>query len=241
MSNNNAKLYKCYKGTCSKCLNEENPYITEDEYKDLLDSDGKIQCPEGHLDCGIQELKPEDYPSPPKDRKKIFLLGGAILTVLIICGAIFFLLKSCHPEKKSDSKNDTLVVVLDEKKQADLKKHIADSIETLRIIDSTKNAQTKFIEPVTSGTSINTQQPIKKKTIVLNNGDKYEGDIKGEKMNGQGTFYYKTRQLISPKDRKKRYAEAGDYIIGEWFAGNLVQGKLFASDGHQKDAIMIGR
>ncbi|MDY0103450.1 MAG: tetratricopeptide repeat protein [Lentimicrobium sp.] len=86
---NNIKLYKCYKGTCSKCLNEENPYLTEDEYKDLLDVEGKLQCPEGHLDCGIQELKPEDYPKQPKDKKKLFLLGGGILILLLIIGGVF--------------------------------------------------------------------------------------------------------------------------------------------------------
>lgn len=86
----NIKLYKCYKGTCSKCLNEEDPYITADEYKELLDADGKVQCPEGHLDCGIQELKPEDYPKPPKDNKKLFIIGGGILVVvLLIAGVVF--------------------------------------------------------------------------------------------------------------------------------------------------------
>lgn len=85
----NVKLYKCYKGTCSKCLNEENPYFTEDEYKAFLDTEGKIQCPEGNLECGIQELKPEDYPKPPRDNKKLFIIAGGILGVLLIVAAIF--------------------------------------------------------------------------------------------------------------------------------------------------------
>lgn len=84
---NTMKLYKCYKGTCGKCLDEENPYITEDEYKDLLDADGKIQCPEGHLECGIQELRTEDLPKPPTDNKKrLKVFGGIALLILLLGG-----------------------------------------------------------------------------------------------------------------------------------------------------------
>lgn len=94
---NKIKLYKCYKATCNKCLNEENPYITEDEYNELLDADGKIRCPEGHTECGIQELTPEDYANlnPPKDKKKYILIGGGLLVLVLIIGtAIFFTSKS---------------------------------------------------------------------------------------------------------------------------------------------------
>lgn len=80
------KLYKCYKGTCSRCLSEDNPFITEDEYTDFLDIDGKLQCPEGHLDCGIQELKPEDFPKPPTDNKKKIVIAASIVGLLVLLG-----------------------------------------------------------------------------------------------------------------------------------------------------------
>lgn len=77
--------------------------------------------------------------------------------------------------------------------------------------------------------------------ITIEGGNKFKGKLKNGQLNGLGTLYYKSRQLISPKDKKQRYAESGDYIIGEWYDGNLVYGKLFGSDNVQKEAIMIGR
>jgi hypothetical protein len=36
-------------------------------------------------------------------------------------------------------------------------------------------------------------------------------------------------------------ADAGDYLTGEFFEGNVVQGKLFDSGNNVKEVIMIGR
>ena len=56
-----------------------------------------------------------------------------------------------------------------------------------------------------------------------------------------GTMYYKKSGQISPKDLKKRMAESGDYLTGEFFEGNVVQGKLFDASNNVKEVIMIGR
>lgn len=103
------KLYKCIKGTCSKCLNEENPYITEDEYKDLLDADGKIQCPEGHLECGIQEVNPNDLPKPKTqiDKKLVFIGGGVLLVLLIGIGSYFLFVNKSKAKDNAVSKTET--------------------------------------------------------------------------------------------------------------------------------------
>jgi hypothetical protein len=70
------------------------------------------------------------------------------------------------------------------------------------------------------------------------------GYYKGETLNGlrdgQGTMFFTERYLISPKDLKKRYAEAGDYVSGTWVEGNVVNGKLFNKAGEQKEALLIG-
>lgn len=82
------KLYKCYKPGCNKADDSDNPFLTQSEYDELM-INGKLICPENHEACGIQELKPEDYPKPPKDKKKLFLLGGGIMILLLIIGGVF--------------------------------------------------------------------------------------------------------------------------------------------------------
>jgi hypothetical protein len=71
--------------------------------------------------------------------------------------------------------------------------------------------------------------------------DGYIGKRKNGLPHGMGTQYYKEPTLISKKDIKKRMAEPGDYLIGEFFEGNVVQGKLFDSKNNVKEVIIIGR
>lgn len=79
-------------------------------------------------------------------------------------------------------------------------------------------------------------------TIIFPNGDKYVGKMKNGKMHDDlGTFYYNNDQIISDKDLKKRKAMKGDYLIGEWYEGNVVKGKLYDSNNSPKEVIIIGR
>lgn len=50
-----------------------------------------------------------------------------------------------------------------------------------------------------------------------------------------GTLKYANRTLISNRDSKKRYADSGDYITGEFYEGELVQGQLFDSTNEPKN------
>jgi len=56
----------------------------------MLTADGKIQCPEGQLECGIKEVNPEDLPKRPKDNKKMLLIIGAAAFVIILLSGIVF-------------------------------------------------------------------------------------------------------------------------------------------------------
>ena len=40
---------------------------------------------------------------------------------------------------------------------------------------------------------------------------------------------------------KKRVAKPGDYVVGEYYKGNLVQGKLFDSNNNQNETLYIGK
>jgi hypothetical protein len=87
------------------------------------------------------------------------------------------------------------------------------------------------------------QPPLSTDEKNFQNGDRYVGEMKNGKMNGLGTYYYNSEQIISERDLKdpKRKALKGDYLIGEWFEGKVVQGRLYDSNNHQKEVIIIGR
>lgn len=77
-------------------------------------------------------------------------------------------------------------------------------------------------------------------TISTDNG-KYEGDLKDGKASGNGTFRFFKSCLISAKDPQKRVAQTGDYVSGQFYNNQLIQGKWFDKDGNQKGTLIIGQ
>jgi len=76
---------------------------------------------------------------------------------------------------------------------------------------------------------------------VFENGNVYEGQMKDGVIHGKGTLTYASRQLISPYDHKKRFAEPGDYLDGNWYKGDLNFGKLYSMGKTFKEIITIGK
>lgn len=56
-----------------------------------------------------------------------------------------------------------------------------------------------------------------------------------------GRMIFNSSHIIDSKDPKKRVAEAGDYVIGEWSDGHLVQGIWYGADNQVKGSIIIGK
>jgi len=79
------------------------------------------------------------------------------------------------------------------------------------------------------------------KTISFPNGDRYVGETKNGLMHGAGAYYFKESQIISKKDLKKRYAEAGDILKGNWVEGSFSNGKLFDKNEKFKETIIVGQ
>lgn len=69
----------------------------------------------------------------------------------------------------------------------------------------------------------------------------YKGEVREGRPHGVGTLYYRKDHRISKYDGQERRAEPGDYIVGEFSKGELVQGKWFNVEKKQKGVIMIGR
>ena len=56
-----------------------------------------------------------------------------------------------------------------------------------------------------------------------------------------GRMVFSSSHVIDSKDPKQRMAEPGDYVIGEWSDGHLVQGIWYGSDNQVKGSIIIGK
>lgn len=56
-----------------------------------------------------------------------------------------------------------------------------------------------------------------------------------------GRMVFTSSHVIDSKDPKRRVAEAGDYVIGEWSEGHLVQGIWYGADNQVKGSIIIGK
>ncbi|MDE5607961.1 MAG: hypothetical protein K2I64_03405 [Muribaculaceae bacterium] len=68
----------------------------------------------------------------------------------------------------------------------------------------------------------------------------WSGGMKNGQPHGNGTMTYSTSRSIDSRDPKGRVAQPGEYIVGEWDNGHLVQGRWFKNDG-SKEAVIIGK
>lgn len=68
----------------------------------------------------------------------------------------------------------------------------------------------------------------------------YSGDIKGGYPHGQGRLTYTTSRQINRNDIKGRTANAGDYVIGEFYNGFVVYGKHYDSKGNLLESLNFG-
>lgn len=57
----------------------------------------------------------------------------------------------------------------------------------------------------------------------------------------RGRMEFKNSHVIDSKDPKGRIAATGDYVIGEWSEGHLVQGIWYGADNQVKGSILIGK
>ena len=57
---------------------------------------------------------------------------------------------------------------------------------------------------------------------------------------GFGTYRFTARRRIDMHDPEERYAEAGDYIKGDWRQGHLNYGEWYDKDGNKKAFIKLG-
>ncbi len=69
----------------------------------------------------------------------------------------------------------------------------------------------------------------------------FTGRLKNGYPHGTGTLTFKSQRLIDAHDEKARVAQAGDYLIGEWDNGHMIQARWYDSANNLKETIILGK
>ena len=76
-------------------------------------------------------------------------------------------------------------------------------------------------------------------SIISVLGGTYKGKCKNGKPEGMVTIYYTTRTVIR-ESPKQSIAETGEYLVGDFRNGSLLQGILYYKNGEPKEKIIVG-
>ena len=164
--------------------------------------------------------------------KKLIATIVGIVAILAIAGGILFLGNGNSDDSESqDAVTDTI--------QATDSIEVAPPLpkDTVIITDTVVQRDTVTVEVLAKPKE-------SKPKPVASSGTKNLGyaTFKGSWPNDvNGRMVFTTSHVIDSKDPKKRVADAGDYIIGEWSDGHLVQGIWYGADNQVKGSIIIGK
>lgn len=176
-------------------------------------------------------------PSGGINKKLIAIIAGVVVVLAIIGGGAFFFL----------SGGDEDVVVPDVPEPAVVAPVDSDSIKAAQM-----EAENQRLKDSLAAVAAEVQKKEAEKKPVADSapaprpagGSKNLGyaTFKGSWPNDvNGRMIFKTSHVIDSKDPKGRIAEAGDYVIGEWSDGHLVQGIWYGADNQVKGSVIIGK
>ena len=215
----------CLNDNCEKCKSKEVQEIPA--RKDFV-----CQNPE----CG----KPLRECPPPKkgsNGKLIGIIAGVVALLAIIVGIIAF----SGGDESNPTTEPTAVAPVD----SDSIKAAQIAAENQRLKDSlaaavatnAKKQEVPAAKPATPSAPA-TPKP------AATSGSKNLGyaTFRGSWPNDvNGRMVFKTSHVIDSRDPKGRVADAGDYVIGEWSDGHLVQGIWYGADNQVKGSVIIGK
>lgn len=214
----------CLNDNCEKCKSKEVQEIPARK---------EFVCPE----CG----KPLRECPPPKkggNTKLIGIIAGVVVLLAIIGCIIAF--SGDNEDKPAPAPVPEVTENTDSIKAAQ------EAAEQQRIKDSlaaVEAANAKKQEQLTEKPAA-APAPTPKPAKPAASGSKNLGyaTFKGSWPNDvNGRMVFTSSHVIDSKDPKGRVAEAGDYVIGEWADGHLVQGIWYSSDNQVKGSVIIGR
>lgn len=208
----------CLNETCSKAKSKEVQQIAARK---------EFVCEE----CG----KPlRECPPPKKGNKTPIVVVTVVLVVALI--AAFFIFSGGESKQLTEPQLAT--------KDSDIVKVEKDTIGISEVKkDEPVVEPMKEEKPKVEKTA---EKQAKPATSSSNSKNLGYATFKGNLKNGQpndvnGRLIFKTSHVIDSRDPKGRVAEAGDYVIGEFSEGHLVQGIWYGSDNTVKGSIIIGK
>lgn len=165
--------------------------------------------------------------APKNFGQKYGRLLGAVCAIILIGGIVYGVITVIknRPELPEEA-------LIDESPADSLLEDTADSV-AIPIVKETK------VEPKVEPAKPSAKPASTKKDLGY-------AIWKGRTKNGlpddeNGTMTYKTQHLIDNRDPQGRVAEPGDYIIGEFSEGKLVQGIWYDCTNTVKGSIIIGK
>jgi hypothetical protein len=173
--------------------------------------------------CPECESELIDIPAKKSGGKKGLVIIGAVVILALVGGGAFFALSGGEDEETP----------------------IEEPVQSL--IPAETQAPEEIQAPIEEPVQKEVQTPPAVQAPAQQNGSlslsfgNYKGETKNGKAHGMGTLYYTQHHLISTRDRQERYAEQGDYLVGEFYKGEVVQGKLYDKTNTQKETIIVGR
>lgn len=185
---------------------------------------GSLFCPE----CGAK-----------LENKKQSLLWiiVAVVAVVIIGGIVFVVTSSNKKQKEAEHQAQIEKVRQDSINAANLAAEQARLAAEQAALEEQK--QQLEMQKNSSSSSASSSSTKGSASGHLSYGT-WSGSWKNGQPDGMGTMRYTESHIIDKRDRKKRTAVAGDYVVGEFVEGKLVQGVWYDSSNNVKESIMLG-
>ena len=200
-------------------------------------------------ECGKPLYPIKKGPKPAGDGKRIATLiaifGGAALVIGgIVYGIVFGVQKSrenAEAERIEIARQDSIrAAEAAEQARLDSIKALEEAAEAARLAEEAA-AAAEQARLDSSKAAEEAAKAVKKVSKGSLDYGKWSGAWKNGQPNGTGTMTYTKEHLIDSRDPKKRVAQPGDYIIGEYSNGRLVQGKWYDASNNVKGSIIIGK
>lgn len=212
------------------CLNDECPKCKAKEVQQIAMRKDFV-CSE----CG-KELR--ECPPPKKGGKMPIYIGAGVLVAALTVGVCVFAFGDNEEKKPAEASVDSTAVV--------------EKVDTVPATKEAEVVKEEVVEPVAEEEPVTKSEPsvpVVNKPATLSSSSSgtlrlsygsYIGATKNGYPHGQGKLTYSTSRQINRNDMKGRTANAGDYVIGEFYNGFVVYGKHYDASGNLLESLTFG-
>ncbi len=224
------------------CRNFDNCDLADSKEVQEVESTEFVcaECGKPLTECGESKHK-------KKSNKPLLIIIALIIIAAIVGCILLFGKKSAPQSHEVISQVDSTFIKARMKAKADSIKALEDSLKAIERMkaemeqaEAESNQQKEETKPVAKDGAKKQNAPLQNSgTLTLSYG-KYTGSTKNGYPHGQGRLTYTKERQINKNDVKARKANAGDYVIGEFYNGFVVYGKHYDSSGNLLGSLNFG-